>query len=52
MAAKSLYGHLSLRVEDTDGNVLIEDAFINDSDLTHDPNPEFTVIVSTDVGGD
>ncbi|SEL18875.1 hypothetical protein [Haloferax larsenii] len=40
----SLTGVLRLIVEDRDGNVLAE-GFIEDSELTYDPNPDFTVVI-------
>lgn len=45
----SLYGVMRLIVEDRDGNVLVE-GFISDSELTYDPNPDFTVTIDPAEG--
>nr|BDD45093.1 hypothetical protein 25 [bacterium] len=44
MGSKSLYGVLRLVVQNTEGEVIAE-GFITSSELTHDPNPDFTVTI-------
>lgn len=44
MGSKSLYGVMRLIVKNRDGDILAE-GFIAESDLTYDPNPDFTVTI-------